>query len=74
MNGDAAEEIHHEEEQQDAAESNAHDGCRGEDLSLCHLDDIVACVFFGDAWIKGGFGRRDVRNVCVGKGEQSVLD
>jgi len=46
VDGDAAEKVHHEEEQEDAAECDTHDGRRGEDLSLSHLDDIDSYMFF----------------------------
>lgn len=39
----AAEQIHNEEQQEDAAHSNAHNGSRGEYLTIGNLDDIDTC-------------------------------
>lgn len=46
MDGDTAEEVHHEEQEEDTADGNAHDGCRGEDWTFGHLDDIDSCFVF----------------------------
>jgi len=69
VDGDAAEKVHHEEEQEDAAECDTHDGRRGEDLSLSHLDDIDSYMFF----FYGSESVQTVAGMRMWLGETSVL-